>query len=84
MTDRPWWMTGIQWMLWALAMSLIMGWLGRSRLRARPADHHRRLAHPPSTLIIGLVCLLFFGGIAVASNVFSNKTTTWLTTAIFV
>jgi hypothetical protein len=42
------------------------------------------LQHPPSTLIIGLVCFLFFAGIAVISNVYANATTTWLTTTVFV
>ena len=42
------------------------------------------MQHPPSTLIIGLACFLFFAGIAVVSNVFANATTTWLTTTVFV
>src|SRR5262245_23080208 len=84
MADRAWWVTTIQWSVWAILMSLVMGWLARSRHRARPAAQQRELAHPPSTLILGLVCFVFFAGIAVVSNVYANKTTTWWTTAIFV
>ena len=84
MADRTWWVTTIQWSVWAILMSLVMGWLARSRHRARPAAHQRELAHPPSTLILGLACFVFFSGIAVVSNVYANKTTTWWTTAIFV
>ena len=76
--------TWLQWTLWAVLMSLVMGWVGRSRGRARPAAAARRLQHPTSTLIIGVVCFLFFAAIAVVSNVFANSTTSWWTTAIFV
>src|SRR4029077_8897864 len=74
----------LQWTLWTIIMSLIMGWVARSRRQPRAAGYARRLQHPPSTLIIGLVCFLFFAGIAVVSNVFANATTTWLTTTVFV
>jgi hypothetical protein len=42
------------------------------------------LQHPSSTLIIGLAGFLLFTAIAVISNVFSNATTSWKTTTIFV
>jgi len=74
----------LQWTFWAIIMSLIMGWVARSRRQPRAADYARRLQHPPSTLIIGLVSFLFFAAIAVISNVFANATTTWLTTTVFV
>jgi hypothetical protein len=74
----------MQWTLWGLIMSIIMGWVARSRTRPRPVGDARRLHHPPSTLIIGLACFLLFAGIAVISNVFANATTTWLTTTVFV
>jgi hypothetical protein len=65
-------------------MALVMGWVARSRVKARPHSDPRRLVHPPSTLIIGIVVFLFFAGIAIISNVFPNKTVTWWTTTIFV
>ena len=65
-------------------MALVMGWLARSRLRPRSSSSLHRLHHPASTLVVGLVCFVFFAGIAILSNVYSNKTTTWWTTAIFV
>ena len=74
----------LKWTLWAIIMSLIMGWVARSRRQHRPAGYARRLQHPLSTLIIGLVSFLFFAAIAVISNVFANATTTWLTTTVFV
>jgi hypothetical protein len=73
----------LQWILWALIMSLIMGWVARSRMRPRSACRDQQLRHPVSTLIIGLACFLLFAAIAVTSNVFANKTTSWWTTAIF-
>ncbi|HEY7041339.1 MAG TPA: hypothetical protein VID28_20900 [Methylomirabilota bacterium] len=73
----------IQWGIWVVLVALVMAWVARSRHRARPTSEARRLAHPPSTLIIGLVVFALFAGIAVVSNVYANKTTTWLTTTVF-
>ena len=74
----------LQWTIWGLLMSLIMGWMARSRMRSRAAASTFRLNHSLSTLIIGLVGFGFFSAIAVLSNVYANKTTTWATTATFV
>src|SRR5262245_56643094 len=85
MRDRPWWMTALQWTLWGLIMSLVMGWLSKSRFRAWPTSDAHRLTYPLSTLIMRLMCFVFFTSIAVVSNiVFPNRTTTWWTTSIFV
>jgi hypothetical protein len=81
---RPWWGPVVQWTVWGILMALVMGWVARSRVKARPHSDPRRLVHPPSTLIIGIVVFLFFAGIAIISNVFPNKTVTWWTTTIFV
>jgi hypothetical protein len=70
-------------MLWGIVMVLVMGWVARSRLRARPPSDSRRLVHPPSTLVIALIGFPFFAGIAVVSNIFANRTTTWWTTTGF-
>ena len=84
MAEQAWWITVLQWTAWFGLMSLVMGWLARSRLRARAASDAHRLRYPPSTLIVGLVCFAFFAGIAVVSNLYPNETATWWTTAIFV
>ncbi|TRX55007.1 hypothetical protein [Thalassomonas sp. M1454] len=73
----------IQWSIWGVLMVLIMGWLNRSRSKKRPENETKILKHPLSTLIIGGVCFSFFFGAAILSNVFSNGTETWWTTAIF-
>ena len=84
MADKAWWVTTVQWSLWAVVMSLVMGWLARSRHRERPPSEQRELKHPPGMLIMGLVCFGLFAGAAIVSNVFPNKSVTWWTTAIFV
>jgi Bacterial PH domain len=81
--NDPWWGPVLQWGVWGVLMALVMGWLAKSRLRRRPVSEARRLVHPPSTLIVGLVCLAFFLGLAIVSNVYANKTTTVWTTAAF-
>ena len=78
--NRVW----LQWMLWGLLMSLVMGWVARSRNGTRPAGSAQRLQHPTSTLVIGLACFLLFAALAVISNVFANATTSWKTTTVFV
>jgi hypothetical protein len=81
--SKEWWVTAVQWIVWGILMTLVMGWLAKSRLRARPDASLHQLYHPTSTLIIGLACIVFFVGIAIISNVYSNKTTTWWTTTAF-
>ena len=76
--------SGLQWMIWGVLMSLVMGWIARSRSKPRAEGCRNCLQHPLSTLIIGLAGFGFFAGIAVLSNVYSNATTTWLTTTVFV
>ncbi len=81
--NQPWWVPVLQWTIWGIVMALVMGWVAKSRHRPRPESEARRLVHPPSTLIIGLIGFAFFFGIAVISNVYANKTTTTLTTSVF-
>jgi len=77
------WGPVIHGVIWTILMTLVMGWVARSRLKRRPQADSRRLVYPPSVLILGTVGFLFFAGIAIASNVFPNKTVTGWTTSIF-
>jgi hypothetical protein len=72
--EQSWWGPAVQWTVWGILMTLVMGWVARSRFKNRPHSDSQRLVHPPSTLIIGVVVFLFFAGIATISNVFANKT----------
>lgn len=73
MSSKPWWTHALQWGLWFLVMTLVMGWLARARLRARGAPAANVLEHPTSTLIIGLICSGFFLAVAVLSLLFPGK-----------
>jgi hypothetical protein len=84
MIEKPLAARAIQWLVWAIFMLAVMRWMARSRNRPRPPAEERVLSHPRSTLIMGLVCFVFFAGAAIVSNVFRNHTTTWWTTSIFV
>jgi hypothetical protein len=79
--DNRFW---LQWMLWGLLMSVVMGWMARNRSRPRHAGSAQRLQHPTSTFVIGLAGFLLFAAIAVISTVFANATTSWKTTTVFV
>lgn len=73
MSSRPWWAHALQWGLWFLVMTLVMGWVARARLRHRVARAANVLEHPMSTLIIGVVCSGFFFALAVLSRLFPGK-----------
>ena len=74
MSDRPWWAPVLQWGLWAVIMTLVMGWLARRRSAPRPPQDARTLVHPKSTLLIGLVCGGFFLALALLCSLFPGKT----------
>ena len=83
MTSRPWWALALQWGIWAVAMSVVMGWLARTRTQAPAAHEARSLAHPRSTLVVGLVCAGFFLALAVLSALFPGKTGSPLVSLFF-
>ncbi len=74
----------MQWAVWAVLMTAVMGWLARSRQRPRPASEAGYLAHPSSTLIVGVAIFVLFAGFAILSNVYANETSGVLTTCVFV
>ena len=55
-------------------MAAVMGWLARARTRPRAPQEAHTLAHPRSTLVVGLVCAGFFSLHAVWSALFPGKT----------
>lgn len=81
--SQEWWGPVLRWAVWVVLMAIVMAWIARSRHRSRPPSEARRLAHPPSTLIVGLSGFALFFGLAVVSNVYANTTTTIYTTAVF-
>lgn len=83
--SREWWVPIVQWTVWGLLMAVAMGWMARSRSRARPASERCTLRHPPSTLVFGVAGAAFFFGIAVVSNTIGkNATATVWTTLLFI
>ena len=66
MATRPLWAVVLQSTLWLLLMTAVMRWLGRTR-EQEPEGATGTLAHPRSTLILGLVCTGFFLACAVGS-----------------
>jgi hypothetical protein len=69
----PFWQTTIQWTIWGIAMSLVMGALARSRNKVRLPMDENKLVHPRSTLILGVVCSGFFVSAAILSVAFIEK-----------
>jgi hypothetical protein len=55
-------------------MTLVMGWLAHTRTHPRPASEANTLAHPRSTLAVGLVCGGFFLALAILSAMHPGKT----------
>ena len=69
LAGRPAWAIVLQWTLWLALMTVAMRWVGRTRERQTAAHAPGTLAHPRSTLVIGLVCTGFFLACAVGSAV---------------
>jgi hypothetical protein len=74
MPNRPWTTFAAQWGLWFVLMSLVMGWLSRSRMRPRAAGEANVMRYPLGILILGIVCSGFFVALAVLSYLFPGKT----------
>lgn len=85
MSEGPWWATAIQWTVWAVIMSAVMGWLGRSRFNPRDKEELGTLRHPKTTLITGLVCFAFFAALTVLSAFTGDgdEEPMWWATAVF-
>lgn len=66
MTTRSWWTYVVQWGLWLLAMTAVMGWLARSR-KAPPGADPAIARYPSSVLVLGAVATAFFAGLAAIS-----------------
>ena len=80
MSNRPWWAGLVQWGIWAAVMTVVMGWLARSRTDPAGVADSRTLAHPRTTLIVGLACTGLFLALAVLSAAFPGKTgSVWVT-----
>jgi hypothetical protein len=81
---RSWWEHAIQWAVWGIVMSVVMGWAARSRLKQRSEQHADEMRHPPSTLIMGIFGFVLFGALGVMSNTIGkNETTNVWTRLVF-
>jgi hypothetical protein len=74
----------VQWIVWAIAMSLTMRWIARSRYKRHAVSEAHRLVHSHSTFVVGLLGFCFFLGLAIISNIYKNPTVTIWTTLAFV
>lgn len=71
----------IQWALWAVAMTLIMGWFGRVLRRQSQAYTGEALRHPRAVLVVGVATSLPFVLAAVASAVALSGKDRWMSLA---
>lgn len=83
---HSWLLTLLQWTIWFVLMSLIMGWLAKNRLRKQPVSSNgTTMVHPKSTLVIGIIGVVFCFGLAILTNtVLKNDTVTIWTTLGFI
>ncbi|MCP1446566.1 hypothetical protein J3D54_005698 [Pseudomonas sp. GGS8] len=81
--SNSFWASTIQWISAALLIPIILRWLMTGQMKERTAEESRLLRLPTAVLIIGLTCFLGFSAVAIASNIFSNKTTPVWTTVTF-
>ena len=68
MFGGPWWQDVVWWIAWLATMTLVMGWLAKSRLRpVTCTEDGFLLRYSRSYLGVGLVCTFLFLGSAVFS-----------------
>ena len=82
MSDKSSWIGLLKGPITAILMSLVLGWLAKSRLRDR-GIRPSSLFLPRSVLVIGLVSFGFFAGCSIARIVVPNETVTWWTISGF-
>ncbi len=80
--NRPLLVEIAKWIISGILISAVMRWAAKSRQKTRKMSEDRLLAHPSSTLIIGLVTFILFGGVAIISNVYDATTSWWVTTIL--
>jgi len=81
--EKYWWISVLQWFIWAIAVTLILGWMSRGRNRRPSPNETLTLVYPTSILVLGIVCVVFFSGLEIVSIVFDNGTTSVLTHSVF-
>jgi hypothetical protein len=59
--------SGLQWVIWLVLMTLVMGWLARSRSRARSVSDPDSFHHPQSTLVVGVMASGLFASIVIVA-----------------
>lgn len=62
-----------QGLLWVVAMTLSMRWLARGRHRAASSVGSGRVQHHGGSLVIGVICTLFFVGVIVAASIWPDE-----------
>jgi hypothetical protein len=83
MADRPWWSYAIQWGAWFVIMSIVMGWLSKSRVNRPVSNNPGILQYPLSLLVIGIICSVFFIAASVFSLTYLKPTDTFWPVIVF-
>jgi hypothetical protein len=82
MAGQSWIEFLIQWGIWAVVVLAVMGWLGRSRLRAGTLQPDE-MRMPWGILVLGVLCFLLFSGGVIFQIVVPNPTVTVWTILAF-
>ena len=82
MNDRPWWAVALQWAAWGAIMTVVMGWLARSRAAA-PESGEGELVPPRSTLVVAVATTVLFVTIAGLSVAFPGTDPSPWPTVVF-
>ena len=83
MIERPFWMSVLQWTIWGLVMTVVMGWLGRARMKRAAAGEESVMQYPLGSMVMAFICAGIAGALAVLSAFAPAKNTAWWVTAIF-
>jgi len=83
LSQRPFWISIIQWTLWALIMTAVTGWLGKARFKRTATGNDAVMTYPRAAMVMAFICVAGFGALVVLTLFASQKNAPWWTTAIF-
>lgn len=82
--EHPLWIKIITIAVSGIAMTLVMGWISKSRLKERPESEQYLLVPPLLFLFIGLVGFLLFAGVPIGLHFFTDENIKPIQTGIFI
>jgi hypothetical protein len=83
MSQRPFWISLIQWTLWAFTMAGIAFWISKARRKSALSGGELVMKYPFFAMVLAFICVIISGGLVALTFVVASQNAPWWTTAIF-